>query len=321
MSRFIDTLMDTVPRRWDVLALGNPCVDIVFSVDSLPTSGEKVLGRPLGHFGGGTEANVTCAIAKLGRSVALLGRVGGDAAASELKTSLEKFGVCTEHLTIDASAPSACAITAIEPSGERSIVYLPMPNARVTHELNSVLSHARMLYVMPYDLETFLVASHTARQCGTLVAIDLEAAVAPDAAGMWRRIEPSNMVFFNESGFRAATGQAPDENSLRRVQHAGPKTVVVTLGAAGAMAVDGPHFARQPAFAAQVADTTGAGDTFNAAFMVAWMDQLTLPNMLRFACAAASCAVATIGARTGMPDRLAVEAVLTQCALQGAPGC
>lgn len=301
-------------RRWDVVALGNPCLDIVFAVDHLPASGDKVLGRPMGHFGGGTEANVACAVARLGRSAAICGRLGGDGVASELKASLKAFGVCTELLQVDAAASSACAITALEPSGERSIVYLPMPPAPLAPGLERVLRQARVLYVMPYDLDTLIKASRAARQAGAQMAIDLEAAVAPDAAGMWRRIEHADLVFFNESGFLAAVGEAPNEESLRRVQHAGPQTVVVTLGVGGAMAIDGDSFARQSAFAATVADTTGAGDTFNAAFMVGWMDGLPLPQTLRFACAAASCAVAAVGARSGMPDRSAVARVLAAAA-------
>jgi sugar/nucleoside kinase (ribokinase family) len=131
---------------------------------------------------------------------------------------------------------------------------------------------------------------------------------------MWHRIEHADLVFFNESGFLAAVGEAPNEESLRRVQHAGPQKVVVTLGAGGAMAVDGDSFARQSAFAATVADTTGAGDTFNAAFMVGWMDGLPLQQILRFACAAASCAVTAVGARSGMPDRSVVARVLAAAA-------
>jgi ribokinase/sulfofructose kinase len=56
-----------------------------------------------------------------------------------------------------------------------------------------------------------------------------------------------------------------------------------------------------------VADTTGAGDTFNAAFLVLWLEGRELDACLRFACAAAGHAVTAIGARSGMPNRATVE--------------
>jgi len=73
--------------------------------------------------------------------------------------------------------------------------------------------------------------------------------------------------------------------------------------------MDRSCFAIQEAFPTQVVDTTGAGDTFNAAFLVAYLDGLALQEALRFACAAASCTVAAMGARGGLPDRRQVEAI------------
>jgi ribokinase/sulfofructose kinase len=80
------------------------------------------------------------------------------------------------------------------------------------------------------------------------------------------------------------------------------------------LAVDGDSFARQSAFAVTVADTTGAGDTFNAAFLVSRMEKMSLQQSLLFACAAASCAVTAVGARTGMPDITRVANVLAAAA-------
>lgn len=308
-------------RLWDILALGNPCMDIVFAAERLPASGEKVLGQPLGRFPGGTEANVACAVAKLGRSAAIYGQVGDDAAARELTASFEECGVDTQHLYVQTSAQSACAITALSSSGERGIVYLPMPSAPRAAGLEDALRQARVLYTMPYDLEDLVTTSHTARQVGALVAIDLEAAVAPDAQGMWRRIEQADVVFFNESGFMATVGKAPTEETMRSVLQVGPRTAVVTLGAGGAMVVDAHTYAHQPAFAGPVVDTTGAGDTFNAAFLVALLEGQSSHQALRFACAAASCTIAAVGARPGMPTRAEVAAVLLAAQTRLEPAC
>jgi sugar/nucleoside kinase (ribokinase family) len=88
--------------------------------------------------------------------------------------------------------------------------------------------------------------------------------------------------------------------------------IVVSLGASGAMAVDRHGYAIQPAFTQRVVDTTGAGDTFNAAFLAATLERQVLAQSLRFACAAASCTVASRGARSGLPDRKRMDFLLSQ---------
>ena len=300
------------PRRWDLLAFGDPCADVVVAVPEVPRLGEKVLGRSLGVFAGGTTANTACAFAKLGRSAAVCGRVGDDGYATLLRASLYGFGVDTEYLHTEPNSASASVIALVSPSGERSIVYMPMPPRGLQAEtLAAAARQARVFYAMPYDLGEFVAASRIARDNGALVAIDLEAAVAPDREAMQQRIAHADIAFFNESGFVAGTGEAPTPAALAALlTTAGLQTVVVTLGAAGAMAAGRGAFAQHPAFAQAVVDTTGAGDTFNAAFLAATLEGQSLQAGLRFACAAASHAVTAVGARSGMPDRATVEHTL-----------
>jgi len=295
-------------RRWDLLAFGDPCADVVVAIPEAPQLGEKVLGRALGVFAGGTTANTACAFAKLGGRAAVHGRVGDDAHATLLRDSLHAFGVDTEHLRSEPGSASASVIAMVPPSGDRAIVYMPMPPRELpSDDLAAAMSQSRIFYAMPYDLDEFIAASRIARDHGALVAIDLEAAVAPDPEAMRQRIAHADIVFFNESGFVAGTGQQPTPQALAALAGKGPQTFVVTLGAAGAVAAERGVFAKQSAFAQQVADTTGAGDTFNAAFLVLWLEGRELDACLRFACAAAGHAVTAIGARSGMPNRATVE--------------
>lgn len=296
------------PRRWDLLAFGDPCADVVIAVGEVPRSGDKVVGSPLGTFAGGTTANAACAFARLGGRAAVYGRVGDDAHATLLSQSLQDFGVDTQYLRREPHSASASVITMIPPSGERAIVYMPMaPRELLTLDLAAALQQSRVLYAMPYALDEFIIASSVARNRGTLVAVDIEAAVAPDPEAMQQRILHADIAFFNEAGFVAGTGTAPTQAALAALLTGGLQAVVVTQGAAGAMAAIRHGFAQHPAFAQEVVDTTGAGDTFNAAFLLAMLEGQSLPAGLRFACAAASHAVTAVGARSGMPDRAMVD--------------
>lgn len=298
-------------RRWRLLSYGDPCADVVTAVERLPERGGKVLGQPIGVLSGGTTSNFICAAGRLGLSSAIFGRVGGDAYGDMLRESVASFGVDTEYLRRETGAASASAFIMVTPDGEKSIVYQPMaPMSPGRAELAAAAGQSQMVYAMPYDLEEFDVLSKVAREQGALVAIDLESAVAPDPSAMSARVARADIVFFNHTGFIAGTNREPSFEAMRALLALGPQLVVVTLGSAGAMAVSAREQAAQAAFPAKVVDTTGAGDSFNAAFLSEWLQGRTLRESLRFGCAAASCTIAVAGAKTALPDRQAVEQLL-----------
>jgi ribokinase len=77
---------------------------------------------------------------------------------------------------------------------------------------------------------------------------------------------------------------------------AGPATVVVTLGADGAIAVRGQQVLRQASFPVDVVDTTGAGDAASGALAAALASGADLETALARACAAGALAVSGLGA-------------------------
>lgn len=299
------------PRRWDLLALGDPCVDQAAAVQALPGAGAKVLARALGDFPGGTTANAACAFARLGGRAAVFGRVGDDAAGDMLRASLADDGVDVEQLQTLPGCASGRVIALIPPDGERALVVMPMaPGAPRDAELAEAASQARLLYLMPYALDELARVRQIANAAGARVAIDLEPAVAPDHDAMQQRLALADIAFFNREGFVAATGRQPTPAALAALLGLGPAVVVVSLGSQGAMAADRHGSAQRPAFPVPVIDTTGAGDTFNAAFLLAHLEGRDLGASLAFACAAAAHTVTHTGARTGMPTRDAVERLI-----------
>ena len=90
--------------------------------------------------------------------------------------------------------------------------------------------------------------------------------------------------------------------TIRPLLDFGPRVVVVTLGARGAIALTATETATQSAFPVEMVDATGAGDCFNAAFLVASQDTKSLAYSLEFACAAAALSVTSAGARAGLPN-------------------
>ena len=302
-------------RRWDLLAFGDPCMDLSLDVDQWPEAGGKVMARAAGHSAGGTTANAACALSRLGGRSAVFGRVGADLFGEQLRRSLRDDGVDVEHLQVAGGRASRRAHSRRAPGGgprrgvgPRGAAPPPFP----TQRLHDALLQSRVLYAMPRDLAELTRLSQLARRTGTRVALDLEPAVVGDAQALSQRLPLADLVFFNEAGFRAGTGEAPTADGLRRLLDQGPSCVVVTLGAQGAIAADRDGVVRQAAFDVPVRDTTGAGDAFNAAFVLARLEGQSLAAGLRFACAVSSFVIAEVGARAGLPSRAAVEARLDQ---------
>lgn len=298
-------------RSYDLLAFGDPNIDLLFTVARTPQADEKVLGRRLPSCAGGTVANVACAASLLGRPTLAYGRVGSDADGDFLLREYARFGVGTAHVRTVAGSASATALIMIEASGEKSLVYAPMPGPTLLQEtLAPALADCRMLYAMPYDIDEFTQLAQLARQAGVALAIDVEAVMAPDLAHFKRLLALSDLVFMNDASYRAIVGREPQLAGLRLLLDDGPRMLVVTCGARGAMAASRHDAALQPAFPATLVDSTGAGDSFNGAFLAALLEGQDLSAALRFACAAASVAVTAVGARTALPDRAQVGAVL-----------
>jgi ribokinase len=86
---------------------------------------------------------------------------------------------------------------------------------------------------------------------------------------------------------------------FRALMQRSPAPVVLTRGAEGAWYRDGGEPVHQPGFKIDVVDSTGAGDTFNAALAVFLREGL--PAAVRKACAAAALSVSKLGAQGGMP--------------------
>jgi sulfofructose kinase len=99
----------------------------------------------------------------------------------------------------------------------------------------------------------------------------------------------------------ALTGEPDPERALRKIRRAHPGLLCVTLGAHGSMVLDGDRLHYQPACPITPVDTTGAGDVFRGAFIVALLRGDAPPDILRFANAAAAVACTRPGAIDGVP--------------------
>lgn len=299
-------------RGYDLVAFGDPVLDVCLRADELPAWDDKRLGRHAMLLAGGSEANAACAASKLGLRTALFGRIGDGPEAGMLRADLQRHGVDAGLLHTEAGSVSALATVYVSAAGERGIVYVPMPPAAPRWEaLEAVLPRTRCIYLLPYDMAIFSRLATLAHRAGTEVVVDVERAVAAQPDALAALCAGADVLCFNEAGFREATGTAPSLNSVAALlARSAAHTVVVSLGQRGALAVDrGGDTAVQAAYACEVVDTTGAGDSFNAGFVAARLQGQPLATALAQGCAAAALCIEAIGARAGLGDVRQVRAL------------
>ena len=172
-------------------------------------------------------------------------------------------------------------------------------------------------------MATVTHAIRLAHEAGTTVVLNPAPgqALSPELLSLVDVLTPNQtelqlLVGRDLSGFRNLTGLKEVETAARTLLDRGVGTVVVTLGAEGALIVTRDAAQHVPGYTVEVVDTTGAGDAFNGALAVALAEGRTLAEAVDFANAAAALQVTKVGTAPAMPYRRDVERVLqetTQC--------
>ena len=241
------------------------------------------------------------AAARLGGKVAMVGRVGADAQGAWLREGLWTEGVDVEHVREDRQAPTGVALIAVDARGENTIVVSPGANARVDARdvaaASEVVRGAEVVLVQ-HEVPQAAVAAAIATAGGTVV---LNPAPARGLAA------PVDVLVPNRGELETLAGGRGDPVTLARSITAA-RAVVVTLGAEGAVVVEGDRAERVRAPQVEAVDTTGAGDAFCGALAEAMAGGATVVEAARWAVRVAAVSVTRLGAQGGLPRREDVPA-------------
>jgi sugar/nucleoside kinase (ribokinase family) len=159
------------------------------------------------------------------------------------------------------------------------------------------IAAARALHVDDVDQPAGIAAARIGRAAGVLVTSDIDRVTDRTE----ELVATVSVPIFAEHVPPGLTGEADPERALRKLRRTHPGLLVVTLGAHGSMLLDGDCLHHEPAFPITPVDTTGAGDVFRGAFIVALLRGDTPPDILRFANGAAAVSCTREGAIDGVP--------------------
>ncbi|GHF24785.1 ribokinase [Streptomyces griseoluteus] len=295
---------------YDLLVVGSANADLVVGVERRPGAGETVLGGDLAVHPGGKGANQAVAAARLGARTALLARVGDDGHGRLLRDSLRSAGVDTAAV-LTGGAPTGVALITVDPSGDNSIVVSPGANARLTagDVRAEVLGAARVVSAqLEIPLETVAAVVRALPEGTRFVLNPSPPRPLPDDV-----LAACDPLVVNEHEARVLLGdeETGDDPAgrARRLLALGPRSVVVTLGAKGALVCDASGVRAVPSVAVAAVDTTGAGDAFTAALAWRLGAGEELPVAAAYAARVGAAAVTRRGAQESYPTAAEVAAL------------
>jgi ribokinase len=289
----------------DILVIGSLNADLVIRAPRLPVPGETLTGEDLLTFPGGKGANQAVAAARLGASVAMVGRVGSDALGKILIDNLKNNKVDVGGVILDDETPTGTAIIIVDSLGQNSILLSPGANGKVRMEdipPGSMMNSSLLLLQLEIPLETVIYSAKLAREKKLHILLN----PAPARPLPRELLEAADYLLPNETELGILTGSpVSDLDSIEKAGlsliELGARNLIVTLGANGALIVNKNGVNHIPAFKVNVVDTTAAGDAFVGGLAFGLINGKSLEDAVQYACACGALAATKLGAQPSLP--------------------
>lgn len=296
-----------------IVVIGSINLDLIATVDRLPSPGETVPGNRFATSPGGKGANQALAARRAGADVKMIGAVGNDAFAGEALTLLTEAGVDLSQVR-QTPTPTGIAMILVGGSGENVIAVVPGSNGDVAPQdvaRAALQAGDHVLLQLEIPLDSVSGALRAARSTGAVSILN----TAPFHADAAPLLEQADIVVANETEFALyakvlALAGDDRERQMRTFYDRTGRIIVVTLGAEGVVAAGVDGLVKAAGLVIDPVDTVGAGDTFCGYLAAALHEGLALPDALRRAAAAGSLACLKPGAQPSIPTAAEVDAAL-----------
>jgi 2-dehydro-3-deoxygluconokinase len=278
----------------------------------------------------GSEANTAVGLARLGRRVAFVGRVGADGLGTAILRRLRGEGVDVAHVTVDPEGATGLMLRERRELGASEAVYHRRGSAGSRLTAKDVEAAASAIRGATWLHVTGITPalSDTAREAhARAIAIASDAGVPISFGVNLRRLlwsdheaaavlgplaRRATLIVGSPDELATVAGTEADATgslAAAALLAAGTTTVVATLGAGGTVLHDrtGAGLALDALSIPRVVDPVGAGDAFVAGFLAARLEGLDDPLALRWAVACGAAAVTVEGDMDGLPDRAGLE--------------
>ena len=293
-----------------ITVIGSINLDLVATVKRLPGPGETVPGDGFATAPGGKGANQALAAARAGAETRMVGAVGQDAFADEALALLKAGRVDLSGVARTHSS-TGTALILVGADGENMIAVVPGANGTLVRGdvVNADLRSGELLLLQhEIPLAAVEAALDAAREVGAVSLLN----TAPFVADAARLLEKADYVIANETEFdlyaeALSLSGADRAERMKSFAVRTGRTIVVTLGAEGVVAVTPEKSFSEKGLKITPVDTVGAGDTFCGYFAAGLEAGLDIGTALKRAAAAGSLACLKPGAQPAIPTAQEVD--------------
>jgi sugar/nucleoside kinase (ribokinase family) len=258
-----------------ILCVGQIVADVVVRpIDRLPYPGRLEVVEDFELVPGGCACNTACVLAKIGARVSIVGLIGEDALGRAILGPVAETGVDIGLVRKSSDVRTSAVVVLVAGDGQRSFFYRRGGNEAFTADMvpDAALAGNGIIHVGgAMKLEGLDVASllGRAKGLGCVTSLDTDWALA----GRWLEHAGPAMTFIdhlitNEEEGERLSGRTGAEAIAGALLAMGPPNVVVKMGERGSLYASRAGTSRYPAFPVKVVDTTCAGDSFAAGYLL-----------------------------------------------------
>jgi len=302
----------------EVAVCGSAALDIYASLEKMPSPEESMYVAETGRYPGGMGANVAVALARLGVSVAFVGKIGSDLSGRLLLESLRENKVDVSNVIVTRLS-SLQTLILTDREGRRWLLTLGPPNAALSltspNEVDwNVIRESKIVYVGEVFIEVAPLVASFAKDLGKTVVYRPGVPYLRFGVEKLRHVlEHADIFILNHEGWTALQEVSKEkmENPADLLKH-GLSTVIVTKGSEGCEVYTREERFSMPVPSSlkarfKVVDPTGAGDSFSAGLINGLMKGWGLRKAIVYGQTAAAITCSRLGAAPAFPTAEEVD--------------
>jgi sugar/nucleoside kinase (ribokinase family) len=304
-------------KRPPVLVIGELNVDIVATgLRGFPEIGAEILAQDCELTLGSASAIFAVGMSKLGHPVTFVSQVGRDTFGDFCITALKQLGIATSNVLRKANEKTGVTL-ALSGKQDRALITYPGAIASLTADRvnDSLLRQHDHLHLTSYYLQKrlqprFAEILQRAKALGLTTSFDPNS----DPSDRWNSainsvLKYTDTLFVNERESIKLTKAKTAAAALKMLGAKAP-CVVIKRGPKGAIAVQDNELFTDSGFRVKALDTTGAGDSFDAGFLSAYLMKQPVSECLRVGNACGVLSAISIGGTAGQPTQAELQEFL-----------
>jgi sugar/nucleoside kinase (ribokinase family) len=294
--------------RFDLIVAGEINPDLILTGNVQPQFGQVEKLVDSAQLTIGSSAVIfACGAARLGLRVTFVGVCGDDVFGRFMLNEMQQRNIDTSGVIIDSRGKTGLSVILARGSDRAILTHLGLMSALKPSDIPiTLVQQARHFHIGSYFLQTQLQTGlpalfRDARKLGLTTSLDTNYDPSEEWVGFDELLSFTNVFFPNEREALSLSGEKNRDLAVKRLSTK-VETLALKLGPDGALGARDDQMIQVPSLPVKVADTVGAGDSFDAGFIYGYLNNWNLKNSLKLGCACGSLSTREHGGTDGQPD-------------------